>query len=198
MAILIPQDKMFLPYVATAAQTTFAYTWPMYASSDLTIYKITTAGVISTLVLTTDYTVTGVGTQPGGNVVLNVGALVNENIIVTGDLPESRASNYTAAGDFTKESINESFNKVIQIAQQQRRDVDRSIHMNPADPGEIDGGAAVDMKLPLVADRANKFLGFSATGSIQMNAATGVAGPIASVDKEVALYNWADYQKPRR
>lgn len=188
MAILIPQDKMFLPYVATAGQTTFAYSWPMYANSDLAVYKITTAGVISTLVLTTDYTVTGVGTQPGGNVILNVGALVGENIIVTGDLPESRASNYTAAGDFTKESINESFNKVIQIAQQQRRDVDRSIHMNPADPGEIDGVGAVDMKLPLVADRANKFLGFDNDGSIQISDATGVAGPATSDDKEVALF----------
>ena len=73
MAITIPQSDRFVTYTATAGQTTFAYDFPIYEDGDLAVYEVTTAGVISTLVLTTDYTVTGAGVQGGGNVVLNVG-----------------------------------------------------------------------------------------------------------------------------
>ena len=194
MAITIPQNDRFKPYTASGGQTTFAYDFPIYLDSDLGVYQIT-AGVITPLVLTTDYTVTGAGLQAGGNVVLVTGATLNDNIIIAGDLPELRSTNYSGAGDFTKESINEELNKLVQLSQQLRRDVDRSVRLDPAD---IKEDAATTFVLPLLSDRINKYLFFDANGDVGVNEASGLSGPSSSVDKEVALFDGTDGQTLKR
>ena len=187
MAITIPQSDRFVTYDATAGQTTFAYNFSIYDQDDLTVYQVV-ADVITELTVVTDYTVTGVGNETGGNIELVVAAALDDEIVILGATPELRSTNYSQAGDFRKESLNTEFNKQIQIDQQLRRDVDRSIHLDPADSSEVSGVGAVNMKLPLVADRANKFVGFDDDGSLIVNEAIGIAGPNISVDKEVALF----------
>lgn len=194
MAITIPQNDRFVVFTATAGQTTFGYDYPIYEDSDLAVYQIT-AGVITSLVLTTDYTVTGAGLQAGGNVVLVVGAALNDNIIISGDLPELRATNYSGAGDFTKESINEELNKLVQLSQQLRRDVDRSVRLDPADVKE---DAETTFVLPLLSERLEKYLYFDANGDVTVQEASGVSGPSSSVNSEVALFDGTDGQKLKR
>jgi len=195
MAITIPQNDRFVTYTAAAAQTTFAYDFPIYETSDLDVYRIR-AGAITQLTLTTDYTVTGAGLQAGGNVVLVVGATLNDLIIIAGDLPELRSTNYSGAGDFTKESVNTALNKLVQLDQQLRRDTDRSIHLNPADPTDV---SAVSFTLPLTDDRKGKYLYFSATdGSVAVSTATGIDGPATSADKEVVLFSGTDGKTLKR
>lgn len=62
-------------YVGTGATATYPYTFRIFDETHLRVYRRTAAGVLALLVLTTDYTVTGVGDVNGGNVVLVAGNL---------------------------------------------------------------------------------------------------------------------------
>lgn len=196
MAITVPASERFLAYTATAGQTVFAYNFPVYEATDINVFQITTAGVISELSTPADFTVSDVGQQGGGNVTLVVGAALNDNIVIAGDLPELKASNFNQSSDFYKDSINTAFSKIVMMAQQNRRDVDRSIHLDPADITDVD---TVSLKLPLTDDRKGKYLFFDGvTGAVTVNAATGMAGPSVSADKEVALFSGTNGQILKR
>ncbi len=53
-------------YAASGGQTVFPYDFPIFAESEITVYR-TRAGATSTLALATDYAVSGVGAEAGGN-----------------------------------------------------------------------------------------------------------------------------------
>lgn len=195
MAITIPASDRFLAYTATAGQTVFAYNFPVYESTDLNVFQIS-GGVITELTTPANFTVSNVGDQAGGNVTLVVGAALNDNIVIAGDIPELKSTNFNQAGDFYKDSVNTAFSKLTMMAQQLRRDVDRSIHLDPADITDVD---TVSFKLPLVDDRKGKYLYFNGvTGAVEVNTATGVAGPSDSVDNEVALFSGTTGQVLKR
>lgn len=194
MAFTVPLSDRFIPYVATAAQTTFAYNFPIFNDSDLAVYQIS-AGVTSLLVLSTDYTVTDAGVAGGGNVVLNVGATADDNIIISGDLPEERTTNFDAAGDFSKDSVNAQFNSLVQLTQQLRRDVDRSVHLDPADIRE---DATTTFVLPLLDDRKEQYLFFDENGDVSVDQAPGISGPTTSAVNEVVLFDADDGRTIKR
>lgn len=194
MPITIPQNDRIISYTATGGQTTFAYDFQIANTNELAVIQYI-AGVATLLTLTTHYTVSGAGTQPGGNVTLVTGATVGDIVTIYGDLAEARSTNFTAAGDFTANAINTELNALTEITQQLRRDVDRSVHMSPGDPTDV---SAVTMTFPVVADRASKYLSFDATGQVRVSPAVGVAGPIASAENEVALFTGTDGQEIKR
>ena len=117
-------------YVATNGQTVFDYDFQIFDQTHLVVKKTPAAtGVEATLVLTTHYTVTGVDAENGGTIVLVSGAALNDVITIEGSTPEARTADYQTAGDFRAETINEEQDIFIQIAQQHRRDLDRSIRL---------------------------------------------------------------------
>lgn len=191
MAIIIPQNDRFKFYTATAGQTVFAYDFSIYEQTDLLVFQIEfTTGTVSELTVVTDYTVSGVGDQSGGNITLVSPAAVDDTIVILGDTPELRSTNYNAAGDFTKESVNTAFNKLVQICQQLRRDVDRKIGLEDYDVTDPD---TVSMNVPLLDDRKGKYLYFNSdTGAVGVSSAVGIDGPADSEDKEVALFDGTD------
>jgi hypothetical protein len=67
---------------------------------------VNSTGVTTTLALTTDYTVSGVGVAGGGNITLVTGASVNDVITVTGATPLARTTDFSQAGDFLASDLN--------------------------------------------------------------------------------------------
>ena len=65
-------------YTATAGQTVFAYTFEVYNKNDLVVLKNST-----TLSEGSNYTVSGVGSDSGGNITLAVGATAGDVITQT-------------------------------------------------------------------------------------------------------------------
>jgi hypothetical protein len=63
------------PYTGNGITTTFAYGFKVVSQDQLTVYETDTAGAVTTLTLTTHYTVSGVGNAGGGNVTRVAGAL---------------------------------------------------------------------------------------------------------------------------
>jgi len=67
------------PFIGNGTASAFPFTFKVFAATDLDVIKLTVStGTESTLVLTTDYTVSLNGDQnsnPGGTVTLTAGAL---------------------------------------------------------------------------------------------------------------------------
>jgi hypothetical protein len=158
-------------YTASANQTVFAYSFPIFADADIKVY------IGSTLkTLTTHYTVSGAGTDNGGNVTLGSGASSGDIVTIYRDMAISRTSDYQANGDLLAETLNDDLDKVVMMAQQ----VEDQVNNNTLKVDQFD--ASVDLTLPVKDTRKGTVLGFNAT--------TGVpeAGPtIANVNSLSAI-----------
>ena len=139
-------------YTATAGQTVFAYTFEIVSDDDIVVLK---NGV--TLTKTTNYTVSGVGSDSGGNVTLVVGATAGDIITLYRDMAYERLTDYTNAGDFLAADVNNDFDRLWIATQQVNEEVNRSLKAPVTDP------LTIDMTIPAKADRLNKILRFNAT-----------------------------------
>ena len=82
-------------YTATAAQTVFPYTFPIFDQDVLVVqHTVDATGITTTLTLTTDYTVTGVDAAGGGDVELVSGAASNDIITIERDVPVARETDF--------------------------------------------------------------------------------------------------------
>lgn len=163
MALIVNDTAPRKQYVATAAQDTFAYTFPIYEDSDLVVY-LTPVGqaaddAADILTLTTDYTVSGEGTSSGGNVVLVVAATAGDIITIHRDIPVARTSDYQTNGDLQSTSLNDDLDKLVMMVQQQEESIDdRTLKFI-----ETANLAGVDSAVP--APVATQFMRWNAAGT---------------------------------
>jgi hypothetical protein len=150
-------------YVATAGQTVFPYTFRVFAAGDLVVERLR-AGVTTTLVLTTDYTVSGVGADGGGNVTLTAGALAGDTIAIVSNQPNQRSTDFTESGDFRAAAVNAEFDRIWIGIQQLAQELARQITAPKSDPPS-------SYVLPPREARPNRLLGFDSNGDVVL--ATG-------------------------
>ena len=154
-------------YVGNGAAFTYAYGFKIFLSSELLVTVVNLTGVETTLVLNTDYSVTGVANNSGGNIVL---INASQSWLTTGFLTTGfgltvrrvRALTQTTdirnQGDFYPETHEDVFDKQVMISQQQQDEIDRTLKLPET---EVGSGTFV---LPPLINRANQFLGFGPTG----------------------------------
>lgn len=115
---VVPRNQ----YTATGGQTTFTYDYPIRAASDLDVYltpnDFPPDDSAQLIILNVDYTVTGVGAQGGGTIVLMNPATAGDRITIYRRLPYERLQNYVNEQDFSVESFNRDFNNIIMMLQQ--------------------------------------------------------------------------------
>ena len=162
-------------YTATSGQTVFAYTFEIVDKDDIVVLKNGT-----TLSEGTDYSVSGVGTDSGGNVTLTVGASTNDVLTLYRDMPYARTQNYTNSGDFLASDVNSDFDNLWLAGEQTNRAFEQSVRKPITDSDSI------SMELPEAADRANKVLGFDENGAPSTTLVTSDAQTIASVAADIA------------
>jgi hypothetical protein len=163
----IPTNDRKERLIATAGQTVFAYDFPIYAATDLQVLR-ERAGVITTLVLGTDYTVAGANEQAGGTITLTTGALAGDIIVLLSAMPSARSTQFVNGGDLAAAALEAEFNKLRILFQQNIRDGRNALLFPPTDPAMQD--------LPSIALRTNRFLAFDMNG--QPYAATPAAGTV--------------------
>lgn len=155
-------------YFATSGQTVFPYTFEIFDKGDIVVIQNST-----TLAEGTNYTVSGVGNDNGGNITLLVGATAGDTITVYRDMAYQRTTDYQTSGDFLAQEVNDDFDR-LWLAVQQNEEVDTRAVRKP-----ITDADSVNMELPSAADRANKLFSFDASGNVQAIATTaGDAGSI--------------------
>ena len=161
-------------YTATSGQTVFAYTFEIVDKSHIVVLK---NGV--TLSEGTDYTVSNVGNNSGGNVTLTVGATTGDILTLYRDMPYSRTQNYTNSGDFLASEVNSDFDNLWLAGEQTDRSFSQSIRKPITDSDSI------SMELPAAADRADKLLGFDSNGAPSASLVTGDAQTIADIAGDI-------------
>lgn len=175
-------------YTGTAAAHVYAYPYRIFSNTDLVVTVRDTDNVETTLVLTTDYTVSNVGNRAGGNVTLvnnsqawlTSGNLKDDyHLTISRVRPLTQSTDIKNQGQFYPESHENSFDHFIMIDQQLQDQVDRSVKL----PISIDP-ALFDTKLPATVLDGSKIIGVNSTGdALQLydtsdfTGADGATGP---------------------
>lgn len=140
---------------ATGGEASFPYDFPITADADIVVQV---DGV--TLTLTTDYTVTGAG-GASGTIVLDTGVYPSGATAGTvwtryRDVPVTRPTNFTTAGDFLAAAVNTQLDRLTLIAQDLKERVRRAALFTQADNTK-------DVALPTLV--ASKLLGVNSAGT---------------------------------
>ena len=143
-------------YTATAGQTVFAYTFEVYNKNDLVVLQNST-----TLSEGSNYTVSGVGNDSGGNITLVVGATAGDVITIYRDMALERTTDYQNSGDFLAAEVNEDFDRLWLAIQQNATTDSRSVRKPVLDLDSI------NMELPVASGRSHRLLGFDSTGAVE-------------------------------
>ena len=108
-------------YTATSGQTVFNYTFKIFENTDLNVY-ITPAGqeANDSTDLTTAYTVDAntIGDEDGGFITMDSGVTAGYLVTIVSDVPESRTTDYQFNGDFIPDTVNDDFDRVVQLTKQ--------------------------------------------------------------------------------
>lgn len=143
-------------YTATAGQTVFAYTFEVYNKNDIVVLQNTT-----TLSEGSNYTVSGVGNDSGGNITLAVGATAGDIITIYRNMALDRTTDYQNSGDFLAAEVNEDFDRLWLAIQQNATTDSRSVRKPVSDLSSI------NMELPVASGRSHRLLGFDSTGAVE-------------------------------
>lgn len=173
------QNDRIIRYEAAGGETVYAYDFPLFEEADLGVSRVRD-GVVSRLTLGADYTISGLNNPGGGNITLTAPA-VAEDIYALYGVREYRDANYNQGDRFRAADVNRDIDKVTQITQQLRRDIDRSIKLDITDD-------VSDLTLPLTDDRKDKFLHFDDNGDMELVKYTFLTPPDDSLNNEVVLF----------
>ena len=156
-------------YSGNSSTTVFAYSFKIFADSDLQVIIRSSTGTETTKTLTTHYTVSGAGDASGGNVTFTSGntPATGETVVIRRGVPQTQAIDYIANDPFPAESHEEGLDRATMTTQQVQEELDRSIKLsrtNTMTSTEFTVGAT---------DRANKILAFDSSGEISVTQELG-------------------------
>jgi len=146
-------------YTASAAQTTFAYTFKIFADGDLKVYVNSTQKT-----LTTDYTVTGAGDVGGGNIVFGTGLSASDSVVIERVLDLTQGVDYVENDAFPAETHEGALDRLTYIEQQQQEELGRAIKF--ATTITDAGGVELDFNIEA---RKNKAFIFDSSGDFTLS-----------------------------
>jgi len=111
------------------ATVAFDFTFKIFNSSDLTVYKTTAAtGVLNTaLVLNTDYTVTFTSGTAGGTVTYTVAPTALQESLIVREATLTQATSYPVESNLPEKTFENSLDKLTMIVQQLDEKIGRCI-----------------------------------------------------------------------
>lgn len=166
MTIQTTQSR--ITYAGDNVSTTFNIPFEFFLNSDLTVIKqVTSTGVQTTLVLGTDYNLSGAGTPSGGVLTKLTGALLSGEVLaIFLNPPITQQLHYVSNNPFPSSTTEQSLDRLTQISQ---RLSDR-IGLALTAP---DGDAVAPTSMPAAIIRANQYLVFDSSGNPSVSTGTG-------------------------
>ena len=162
-------------YIGNGATATYSYTFRIFSSSDLRVTKRDTSGAETALILTTDYTVTGVNRASGGTITLLAGNLPSGyTLTIRFDRTPQQSTDLRNQGSFFAETHETKFDELTRYIQALTDVVDRSLHLP-----ETEVGTDAATTLPSASLRAGQFMAFDANGNV--TTAAGTSGDLSPV-----------------
>ncbi|CAB4198881.1 hypothetical protein UFOVP1326_2 [uncultured Caudovirales phage] len=160
------EDYKAGPFTGNGVATSFAFTFRCFEEADIvaTLLVIAT-GVESTLVLTTDYTVTlnaDQDTNPGGTVTYNPSGTPmasTHKLTLTRDLAFTQTTDLRNSGAGYRHTIETMVDRVTVLTQQVNELLARSLRYPVSDP-------SLTIELPAAAQRAGEYAAFDSSGNL--------------------------------
>ena len=160
---MIQNTQRFIQYIGNGVTTSFAISFPFYNASHIYLYKeVISTGVITPLVLTTDFTLTGLGNPEGGTALLTFTPPNDNRITIARIVPYHQTIDYINNDRFNADSHEQQMDLIIMMLQQlSDGSVDpnangKALRFPLAEP------AAFSTALPNPALRKNTVVGFDA------------------------------------
>jgi len=149
-------------YSGNGSTAAFAYGFKIFADADLTVIIRSSAGVETTKTLTTHYTVSGAGTESGGNVTFTSGNIPasGETVVILRKLTLTQGTDYVANDPFPAESHEDALDRLTMISQQHDEAIGRALKVSQTNV------IATSEFTTSATDRANKLLSFDGSGDL--------------------------------
>lgn len=122
----VPVTTNRLTYLGTGAVASYPYTFKIFNQNDLIVTKVLN-GVETVQTLTTHYTVTGVGEQGGGNVVLTSNLANGTYLVIRRVAPLLQNVDLRNQGTFFPEVHEDEFDLLTMLLQQHQDILDRCL-----------------------------------------------------------------------
>jgi hypothetical protein len=154
-------------YSGNSSTTVFAYTFKIFADSDIQVIIRSSTGTETTKTITTHYTVSGAGDANGGSVTFLTAPVTGETVVLIRNVPQTQAIDYIANDPFPAETHEEGLDRATMTIQQMQEEINRSIKLSKTNTMTSTEFAVA------AADRANKILAFDSTGEISVTQELG-------------------------
>ncbi|MBJ7418541.1 MAG: hypothetical protein JHC88_24335, partial [Niveispirillum sp.] len=147
----IPAASPVAQFVADGVVSRFAFTFPIYAPSDLSLY-------LDAAPWTSGYTLEGLGDPAGGAVQMDAAPPAGSLVTIERRIVLDRQADFLESGPLAARSLNEQLNRLTSMVQQLAADQARMLRAAPTD-------LPASSLLPDRAVRAGAALGFDASGN---------------------------------
>ncbi len=154
-------------YAGNGSTTVFAYTFKVFAAGDLQVIIRSSTGTETTQTLTTHYTISGVGTDGGGNVTFVTAPASGETVVLRRNVTLTQGTDYVENDPFPANSHENALDRLTMITQGIQEELDRAIKAsvtNTISSTEFTVSAA---------DRANKLFAFDDAGDLSVTQEIG-------------------------
>ncbi len=142
-------------HAGDGSTTVFAFDFPIIANTELVVTLKSSAGVYTTQVLTTNYTVT-IGSDGTGTITFLTAPASGDTIYISGDTPINQPADYVESDTFPAASHEGSMDRFAKTIQELDTKIGQGLLAPVGDtPSE----------LPSATDRASKYLGFDSSGN---------------------------------
>ena len=154
-------------YSGNGSTTVFAYGFKIFADADLRVIERAADGTETVKSLTTHYTVSGAGTDSGGNVTFGTAPASGVTVIIKRNLTLTQGTDYVANDPFPAESHEEALDRLTFITQGIQEELDRAIKAS-----ETNTISSTEFTIS-ASDRANKLFAFDASGDLSVTQELG-------------------------
>ena len=183
-------------YSGNGSTTAFAYTWKVFASTELAVYIRVDATGAETLKVegtgSANYAVSGVGETSGGNVTFVTAPASGETIVILRSTAKIQGTDYQPADPFPAADHEDALDKLTHIAQELQEELDRSIKLsrtNTITSAEFTDNAATRSSQVLSFDSAGELSVTQEIGEFQGNWAASTAYVLRDLVKDTSNNN---------
>jgi len=165
----VSSENQKVSYDGNDVTTVFPYNFKIYDEDHLTVIHTDSDGVETTLVLNTDYTVSGVGEEAGGNVTYPISGsplAIGEKLTVLRELDLLQETDFHNQGGFYPDTAETQLDYDVMMMQQLQEQLDRCVKVTVSSGEDPD-----DLRDDLLNAVANAEAAADAAAASEENAA---------------------------
>ena len=156
-----------IAYDGNGITTVFPIPFRFLTNADIVVVGVSSAGISTTKVFTTDYTLTGAGAEAGGTVTMLVAPASDTRLIIYRDTAIVQETDYISGDPFPAETHERALDRLTMIAQEIIPRSTRSIRVPVGD------SVSLNPTLPAAMDRLGRLIAFnSTTGATELSSFT--------------------------